>query len=103
MSNRGRRATATSVRRRSVEGPADGRRRPGQTLESPRGWLGTGSQSTVNITGNNVNSYLDSDANNRADKGGSAAPGGNFLTTVDLNAAPTTTGNKAWPCRTCSI
>jgi hypothetical protein len=68
---------------------------PGQTQESPAGWLGTGSQTTVNISGNNVSSYLDADANNRADKGGSAVASGNFLTSVDLNAAPNTTGNKA--------
>ncbi len=62
---------------------------------SPSGWLGTGPQTTVNIIGNNVNAYLDTDANNRADAGGTAVTNGNFVTAANLAAMPSTTGNKA--------
>ncbi len=72
-----------------VNGPGAG------NLQSPAGWLGSGAQSTNNISGNNVNAYLDADKNNRADRGGTAVTNGNFLTAADLMAAPTTTGNKA--------
>lgn len=63
--------------------------------ESPIGWLGGGSQSTFQISGNNTATYLDSDGNNRPDRGGTAVTTGEFLTAADLTAAPTTTGNKA--------
>ena len=72
-----------------VNGPGAG------NAESPAGWLAGRSELTTNITGNNVSAYLDSDANNRPDSGGTRNGTGNFLTTVDLGAAPTTTGNKA--------
>jgi hypothetical protein len=72
-----------------VNGPGSG------NVESPAGWLGTGSQSTVNITGNNTHTYLDTDANNSPDGGGSAVTSGDFLTSVDLSAQPSTSGNKA--------
>ncbi|MBC7484911.1 MAG: M36 family metallopeptidase [Rhizobacter sp.] len=71
-----------------VNGPAPGG-------ASPSGWLGTGRQKTTKIVGNNVSAYLDVDANNRADAGGTAVRGGNFLTAADLMQAPTTTGNLA--------
>lgn len=71
-----------------VAGPGAG------NAESPAGWL-AGSQTTINITGNNAHAYLDADANNAPDTGGTAVTSGSFLTAVDLNAAPTTTGNKA--------
>jgi hypothetical protein len=61
--------------------------------ESPAGWL-AGAQTTINIRGNNARAYLDSDANNAADSGGTAVSDGNFLTAADLAQAPTTTGNK---------
>ena len=72
-----------------VNGPGAG------NAESPAGWLAGRSELTTNITGNNVSAYLDSDANNRPDSGGTRNGTGNFLTTVDLGAASTTTGNKA--------
>lgn len=63
-------------------------------VESPVGWLG-GNQTTINISGNNVHAYLDSDANNAPDSGGTAVFDGNFLTDADPNQDPTTTSNKA--------
>lgn len=72
-----------------VSGPAAG------SGPSPAGWLGSGTQTTTNIAGNNVNAYLDADSNNRADRGGTAVSGGNFLTAASLATAPTTTPNKA--------
>ncbi len=71
-----------------VAGPGAG------NAESPAGWL-AGSQTTVNITGNNAHAYLDADANNAPDSGGTAVTNGAFLTAVNLTTAPTTTGNKA--------
>ncbi len=62
--------------------------------QSPSGWL-SGAQSTVAINGNNTNTYLDADTNNRADRGGSSVSGGNFTTAANLGTAPTTTANKA--------
>ncbi|MES2101636.1 MAG: M36 family metallopeptidase [Pseudomonadota bacterium] len=72
-----------------VQGPAAG------SPSSPAGWLGSGAQTTINITGNNANVYLDADKNNRADRGGSAVADGNFVTAANLAAAPTTTANQA--------
>ena len=83
-----------------VEDPSKG----GQTIvlgpgggnaQSPIGWLGAGTQTTVNITGNNTHTYLDTDANNSADAGGSAVTNGDFLSTVDLGQQPSTAANKA--------
>ena len=72
-----------------VNGPA-----PGGTL-SPNGWLGTGTQTTINISGNNVRAYLDRDNNNAADAGGSVVTSGNFLTAANLTQAPTTLSNQS--------
>ena len=72
-----------------VNGPGAG------NAQSPAGWLGTGAQTSNNISGNNANAYLDTDKNNRPDRGGSAVANGDFLTSVDLLAAPATTANKA--------
>ena len=44
-----------------VNGPA-----PAPTDLSPAGWLGSGSQSTINIAGNNVNAYLDTNNDDQA-------------------------------------
>jgi extracellular elastinolytic metalloproteinase len=55
--------------------------------ESPAGWL-SGSQLTLNISGNNAHAYLDADANDRPDPGGAAITDGNFLATIDLTKAP---------------
>ncbi len=71
-----------------VNGPA-----PGGTL-SPNGWLGTGTQNTINISGNNVRAYLDRNNNNAADAGGTSVTTGNFLTAVNLTQAPTTLSNQ---------
>ena len=61
---------------------------------SPQGH-GTGKQSTINILGNNVNAYLDTNHNNQPDKGGTAITTGNFLTAVNPAQSPSTTGNQA--------
>jgi hypothetical protein len=50
---------------------------------------------TINILGNNVNAYLDTDNNNQPDKGGAAVPNGTFSTAVSLTQSPSTTNNKA--------
>ena len=71
-----------------VNGPGSG------SAESPIGWLGSGSQTTVNITGNNTHTYLDTDNNGSADAGGVAVTDGDFLTAADLGASPSTSGNK---------
>jgi extracellular elastinolytic metalloproteinase len=71
-----------------VAGPGAG------NLESPTGWLFTGTQSSVQINGNNASAYLDTDANNAADAGGSAVTDGNFLTAANLTQQPSTAGNK---------
>ena len=55
----------------TVSGPGGG------NAASPNGWL-TGSQTTVNISGNNANAYLDRDANNGPDGGGTAVTNGVF-------------------------
>ena len=73
-----------------VNGPAGGAGTP-----SPNGWLGTGAQTTVNITGNNAHAYLDRDANNAPDSGGTSVANGSFLTAANLGAAPTTASNQA--------
>jgi hypothetical protein len=61
--------------------------------QSPNGWL-AGAQTTINIQGNNTRAYLDRDANNSPDAGGTAVTNGDFLTAADLTAQPTTTGNR---------
>jgi extracellular elastinolytic metalloproteinase len=76
-----------------VAGPGSG------NAESPAGWLLPStpfrSQTDVNITGNNVNAYLDTNHNNRPDPGGTVVTNGNFLAAADLGASPSTAGNKA--------
>jgi extracellular elastinolytic metalloproteinase len=71
-----------------VAGPAAG------GTESPQGWLFAGSHRSVDIAGNNVRAYLDTDANNAADAGGAAVVDGNFLTAADLSQSPSVDGNK---------
>jgi hypothetical protein len=73
----------------TVAGPGAG------NAQSPAGWLLAAPQTTVNINGNNVSAYLDTDANNSPDPGGSPVADGNFLTASDLGVSPSTTGNKA--------
>jgi len=65
------------------------------TVPSPAGWLGAGDQLDRLITGNNVKGYLDTDKNNRPDRGGTAVTNGNFLTPVDFTVSPSTSSNKA--------
>lgn len=71
-----------------VTGPAAG------GVESPNGWLGTSAQTTINISGNNVRAYLDADANNAADSGGTSVTNGDFLTAANLTQAPSTASNR---------
>ena len=70
-----------------VPGPGDG------NLESPEGWL-EGAQTTRHIQGNNVSSYLDRNADNKPDAGGTNVGSGNFLTEADLTDPPTTADNQ---------
>jgi extracellular elastinolytic metalloproteinase len=79
----------TTAAQETVDGPGSG------NLESPSGWLGLGGQTTVNISGNNVHAYLDTDANNLPDAGGTSVTNGSFLTSANLSAQPSTTANKA--------
>jgi len=71
-----------------VAGPGSG------NTESPAGWLDSGSQTSIQIGGNNVEAYLDTSGRNRADKGGTAVTTGDFLTAADLAASPSTAANK---------
>lgn len=66
----------------------------GGNAQSPAGWLTGRSEKEMRINGNNVDAYLDADANNRPDAAGARTRGGNFLTAVDLTVAPTTATNK---------
>ena len=72
-----------------VSGPA-----AGDPL-SPLGWLGSGAQTTTSIAGNNVHAYLDTDANNAPDEGGTAVTNGEFLSTPDLDSQPSIDVNRA--------
>ena len=75
--------TAQSV----VAGPGNG------NAQSPIGWL-AGSQLSTNIQGNNTHSYLDTDADNAPDPGGSAITDGNFLTDANLGVSPSLGDNR---------
>ncbi|HEX2686129.1 MAG TPA: M36 family metallopeptidase, partial [Kofleriaceae bacterium] len=82
-----------------VEDPSKGAQTivtAGITAESPSGWLGTGSQTTQNISGNNAHAYLDTDANNAPDNlaGAVSVTNGDFLTAADLTVTPATVGNR---------
>jgi len=71
---------------------------PSSSPGSATGWLTIGpltSQTTVNISGNNVHAYLDTDNSNGPDAGGTAVTDGNFLTSVNLTQAPSSPVNKA--------
>ena len=72
-----------------VSGPGNG------NVQSPAGWLGAGAQQTFQISGNNVDAYLDTAVNNQPDKGGTPVTSGDFVTAVDFAVTPTTNGNKA--------
>lgn len=60
--------------------------------ESPVGWL-SGSNTSLDIAGNNVHAYLDRDANNSPDGGGSARTT-DFLTSFAPGNSPTTNQNQ---------
>jgi len=70
-----------------VAGPGAG------NAESPIGWL-SGSQTSIQISGNNSFTYLDTDANNSPDPGGTTITDGNFVTVADLGSDPSTAGNQ---------
>jgi extracellular elastinolytic metalloproteinase len=72
-----------------VSGPGSG------NAESPIGWLFASGQTTINISGNNVHAYLDTNASNSPDPGGSSVTSGNFTTTANLSESPSTATNKA--------
>jgi extracellular elastinolytic metalloproteinase len=71
-----------------VAGPGAG------NAESPSGWLSPGAQGSTDIGGNNVRAYLDVISNNKSDGSGTAVSGGNFLTTADLSATPSSLANR---------
>ena len=69
--------------------------------ESPLGWLNLeadgvtlSDQPSTAISGNNVNAYLDWDANNVPDNGSYLVTGGNFLSVANLAVQPNTVANK---------
>ena len=70
-----------------VDGPGAG------NAESPAGWL-AGSQKSVNIQGNNVHAYLDTNNDNAPDTGGTTITTGDFLTGANLTVAPGTGDNR---------
>ncbi|WP_428263838.1 M36 family metallopeptidase [Haliangium sp.] len=71
-----------------VAGPGAG------NTESPVGWLFSGTHSSVDIAGNNVHAYLDTDANGSPDSGGNSVSDGNFVSVVDLGQDPNVAINK---------
>lgn len=71
-----------------VAGPGSG------NTESPVGWLFAGDQNSISIAGNNAHAYLDADANNAPDPGGTTVSDGNFLTAADLTQTPSTADNR---------
>jgi len=71
-----------------VAGPGAG------NAPSPIGWLFSGEQLSINISGNNVNAYLDADATNTPDKGGDVVTTGDFLSIADLTVQPAIATNR---------
>jgi hypothetical protein len=70
-----------------ITGPGAG------NAESPAGWL-AGAQKSVNIGGNNVHAYLDTNNDNMPDPGGTTITNGSFLTPADLTIPPSTGGDR---------
>ena len=62
--------------------------------QSPVGWLDAGSQGSQDISGNNVNAYLDTDNDNASDGIGTTINDGNFLTAANLSQSPSTSQNQ---------
>ena len=71
-----------------ISGPGSG------NPQSPAGWL-SGSETTHNIGGNNVHAYLDTDANNSPDPGGTPVTNAKFLDAADLTLTPSTDKNRS--------
>jgi extracellular elastinolytic metalloproteinase len=71
-----------------VQGPGNG------NTQSPVGWLLSQSQTSIDITGNNVHAYLDAVPDNKPDAGGDPVIGGNFLTAANLAQPPATNDNR---------
>jgi extracellular elastinolytic metalloproteinase len=78
-----------ATKQKKISGPA-----PGTIAESPQGWLGSGAQTTINISGNNAHAYLDTNADNVPDAGGTAVTDGQFLTAASLTTQPSTAANR---------
>jgi hypothetical protein len=73
-----------------VAGPGAG------NAESPAGWLlSSATQKDVDISGNNVHGYLDTNRDNQPDAGGTTVTDGNFLAAANLAVAPSTSVNRA--------
>ena len=58
------------------------------------GWLFGGDHSTVDIAGNNVNAYLDTDNDNASDGGGTTVSDGNFLSVFNPAVQPSDATNQ---------
>jgi hypothetical protein len=65
------------------------------TVPSPSGWLGTQTQYSTYIQGNNARAYLDRDNNNAPDTASTVISNGTFAAVASLSSAPTTTTNQA--------
>ena len=71
-----------------VQGPGSG------NTESPIGWLFPIDHRSIFISGNNTDTYLDTDTSNSPDPGGVTISDGNFVTVVDLTLEPEDPGNQ---------
>jgi extracellular elastinolytic metalloproteinase len=67
---------------------------PQEIVSGGPGWLFSGAQRTVNIAGNNVHAYLDTNNNNKPDGGGSTVTNGEFLAMANLAESPSTDTNR---------
>ncbi|HEX7087110.1 MAG TPA: M36 family metallopeptidase [Vicinamibacterales bacterium] len=68
---------------------------PQTIVAGEAGWLDVGAHRTVHITGNNAAAYLDADANNTPDAGGTTVEDGAFTSVADLSADPAVDTNRA--------
>lgn len=62
--------------------------------QSPIGWLFPEVQTSVDLAGNNVHAYLDTDADDAPDPGGDPVTDGGFLTEADLTVSPSADANR---------
>ena len=67
---------------------------PQEIVGGGPGWLFSGAQRTVNIAGNNVHAYLDTNSDNKPDSGGTRVTNGEFLAVADLTQSPSTETNR---------